>query len=80
MGPSEIKTAILVLVCVAFGMIAASAKDYMRNNHEEQMARIEVVRLQQAAEIRFPEQITPSVKVPHAVMQKVLKKNVGGPE
>ena len=79
MGRSEITAICMALICVMFGMGTIMLRDYLNNSHEEQMARIEVVRIQEAAKMQVPEQINKPL-VTKAALQRAFKRSVGGSE
>lgn len=72
----QIKTTILTLMCVGFGMGSQIFRDYLKGQHDEQMARIEVVRITEASKIpvEIPQKTDYTSRM---AVQRVLKKQHG---
>jgi len=74
MGKSEITAAAMAVTCVFLGMSAFMLRDYVKGSHEEQMARIEIVRINEATRLQMEEMRKATTYETRKATQRALKK------
>lgn len=77
----DLRQTIIVLFCVTFGISVVLVRDAFKFHQEESLARLEVVRLQVAADLNkvYPEQASKNnYQLPRQVRKVVNQKAMGG--
>lgn len=70
----DLRQTFLTLFCVLFGITLVVGRDYVRFTQEEHLARLEIVRLQTAADLNriTPEQAAQSYKIDRDAKKRAI--------